>query len=135
MRRNIVHPGADELIYEIRQIVGVGKQLEKLGIPITWENIGDPIQKGEHVASWIKEIVSNLVQKDITWAYTATQGAENTRNFLAQKVNERGGAQISPDDILIVSKPNLFKRFKLSISKAVDKNLMPTSSEYLIKTL
>ena len=37
MRRNIVHPGADELIYEIRQIVGVGKQLEKLGVPITWE--------------------------------------------------------------------------------------------------
>ncbi len=100
MRRNIVHPGADELIYEIRQIVGVGKQLEKLGVNITWENIGDPIQKGEAVAPWIKEIVSNLVQKDISWAYTATQGAENTRKFLAQKVNERGGVQITPDDIL-----------------------------------
>ena len=100
MRRNIVHPGADELIYEIRQIVGVGKQLEKLGIPITWENIGDPIQKGEKVVPWIKEIVSNLVQKDVTWAYTATQGAEDTRKFLAEKVNERGGVQITPDDIL-----------------------------------
>ena len=100
MRRNIVHPGADELIYEIRQIVGVGKQLEKLGVQITWENIGDPVQKGEHIAPWIKEIVSNLVQKDLSWAYTATQGAENTRKFLAEKVNERDGVKITLDDIL-----------------------------------
>lgn len=49
MRRNIVHPGADELIYEIRQIVSLGKSLEKMGVPITWENIGDPIQKGKRL--------------------------------------------------------------------------------------
>ena len=64
MRRNIVHPGADELIYEIRQIVSVGKNLEKLGVKIIWENIGDPVQKGEEIAPFIKEIVFNLVKKD-----------------------------------------------------------------------
>ncbi|HNF14210.1 MAG TPA: pyridoxal phosphate-dependent aminotransferase [Leptospiraceae bacterium] len=100
MRRNIVHPGADELIYEIRQIVGVGKHLEKLGVKITWENIGDPVQKGEKIAPFIKKIVSDLVQNDLSWAYTATQGYEKTRNFLAEKVNERGGTQITPDDIV-----------------------------------
>lgn len=100
MRRNIVHPGADELIYEIRQIVGHGKKLENLGVKITWENIGDPVQKGEKIAPWIKEIVSKLVEQDIAWAYTATQGAEKTRVYLASKVNERGGVQITPDDIL-----------------------------------
>ncbi len=100
MRRNIVHPGADELIYEIRQIVAVGKKLQSLGVEITWENIGDPVQKGEMISPWIKEIVTNLVQKDSSWAYTATQGEENTRNYLAKKVNERGGVQISADDIL-----------------------------------
>jgi alanine-synthesizing transaminase len=47
MRRNIVHSGADALIYEIRQIVGVAKTIESLGVPITWENIGDPVPKGE----------------------------------------------------------------------------------------
>ncbi len=100
MRRNIVHPGADELIYEIRQIVGVGKKLQSLGVDVTWENIGDPVQKGEMIAPWIKSIVSKIVEKDSSWAYTATQGEEHTRKFLATKVNERGGVQITPDDIL-----------------------------------
>lgn len=100
MRRNIVHPGADELIYEIRQIVAIGKKLQSFGVQITWENIGDPIQKGEKIAPWIKEIVSGLLQNDSSWAYTATQGEENTRKFLASKVNERGGVQITPEDIL-----------------------------------
>lgn len=100
MRRNIVHPGADELIYEIRQIVSVGKKLQSLGIDVIWENIGDPVQKGEKIAPWIKSIVTNIVEKDSSWAYTATQGEEYTRTFLASKVNERGGHQITPDDIL-----------------------------------
>ncbi|MDX1959580.1 MAG: pyridoxal phosphate-dependent aminotransferase [Leptospiraceae bacterium] len=100
MRRNIVHPGADELIYEIRQIVSVGKNLEKLGVEITWENIGDPVQKGEKIAPWIKEIVTELIQNDMSWAYTQTQGHEKTRVYLAEKVNERDGVKIGPDDIL-----------------------------------
>ncbi|EKR19454.1 pyridoxal phosphate-dependent aminotransferase [Leptospira interrogans] len=100
MRRNIVHSGADALIYEIRQIVAVAKKLEALGLQITYENIGDPILKGESIPDWMKEIVSNLILKDKSWAYTATQGYEPTRKFLAEKVNERGGAQISADDLL-----------------------------------
>lgn len=100
MRRNIVHSGADALIYEIRQIVALAKQIEAMGVPITWENIGDPIQKGESIPSWMKEIVSGLVNQNKSWAYTATQGDETTRKFLAEKVNERGGAQITSEDIL-----------------------------------
>lgn len=100
MRRNIVHSGADALTYEIRQIVAVAKKLESLGVPITYENIGDPIQKGEKVVPWMKKIVSDLILEDRSWAYTATQGFEKTRKFLAEKVNERGGAQIGADDIL-----------------------------------
>lgn len=100
MRRNIVHSGADALIYEIRQIVALAKQIEAMGVSITWENIGDPIQKGESVPTWMKDIVSGLVAQNKSWAYTATQGDETTRKFLASKVNERGGAQITSDDIL-----------------------------------
>lgn len=99
MRRNIVHIGADALIYEIRQIVAIAKKLETLGVNITYENIGDPVQKGETVEPWIKDIVTNLVQEDKSWGYTATQGDENTRKFLAEKVNERGGAEITADDL------------------------------------
>lgn len=100
MRRNIVHSGADALIYEIRQIVAVAKKIEAMGVPITWENIGDPIQKGESIPQWMKDIVSGLVSENKSWAYTATQGDEETRKFLANKVNERGGAQITAEDIL-----------------------------------
>lgn len=100
MRRNIVHSGADALIYEIRQIVAIAKKIEAMGVPITWENIGDPIQKGESIPDWMKEIVSGLVSENKSWAYTATQGDEQTRKFLANKVNERGGSQITHEDIL-----------------------------------
>jgi len=43
MRAYIVHPGADELTYEIREIVEMGNNLEALGVSIVWENIGDPV--------------------------------------------------------------------------------------------
>lgn len=99
MKRNIVHIGADELIYEIRQIVALAEQVEKFGVTIVYENIGDPIRKGEKIPQWMKDIVSQLVQDDLSWAYTATQGDNNTRKFLAQQINERGGAQITADDI------------------------------------
>ncbi|TGN19180.1 pyridoxal phosphate-dependent aminotransferase [Leptospira idonii] len=100
MRRNIVHSGADALIYEIRQIVALAKNIQALGVSITWENIGDPIQKGESIPDWMKEIVVGLVNENKSWGYTATQGDEGTRKFLASKVNERGGAQITHEDIL-----------------------------------
>lgn len=99
MKRNIIHIGADELIYEIRQIVTLAEQIEKFGVAIVYENIGDPIRKGDKIPQWMKDIVSNLVQDDSSWGYTATQGDHKTRKFLAQKVNERGGAQITKDDI------------------------------------
>ena len=53
MRRNIVHIGAGELSYEIRQIAEVAGRIQKLsGEPIRWENIGDPVQKGERIPDW-----------------------------------------------------------------------------------
>ena len=47
MRNEIVQPGAGELTYEIRNIVNVAEKLQKHGVKINWENIGDPIVKGE----------------------------------------------------------------------------------------
>ncbi|MBN1648837.1 MAG: pyridoxal phosphate-dependent aminotransferase [Spirochaetales bacterium] len=100
MRRNIVHPGAGQLRYEIREIVDFAKSLEKWNIRIHWENIGDPVNKGEQVSSWMKEIVSGLVRQDSTYSYVDTQGIKESREFLARQVNARGGEQISADDIL-----------------------------------
>jgi alanine-synthesizing transaminase len=100
MRRDIVHPGAGQLKYEIREIVEYAKELSKLGISISWENIGDPVNKGEKIESWIKEIVMNLAGQDSSYTYVDTQGIEETREFLASLVNSRGGEKVSSKDII-----------------------------------
>jgi aspartate/methionine/tyrosine aminotransferase len=99
MRRDIVHVGSGQLTYEIREIVAVAKELESYGVKITWENIGDPIEKGEQLPKWVIDIFSKLVTDSKTYAYVETQGVLSTRQFLANIVNARGGYQITPDDI------------------------------------
>jgi aspartate/methionine/tyrosine aminotransferase len=100
MRRNIVHPGASQLKYEIRQIVQFAHEVEAHGVSITWENIGDPILKGEILPDWIKGIVAEAATQDASYAYVDTQGVPGTREFLAREVNGRGGTQISANDII-----------------------------------
>lgn len=100
MRNNIVHPGADELIYEIREIVEVANKIEKTGIPIVWENIGDPVAKGEPVPEWVKKIVAQAALEDSSYGYSPTKGLLATREYIAYERNIEGGAQITADDIL-----------------------------------
>ena len=100
MRRNIVHSGAGSLTYAIREIVQVGYRFRDLGLSITWENIGDPVQKGEAIAPWIRQILHEVVDQDASWAYCDSAGVPATRQFLANEVNKRGGAQVTPDDII-----------------------------------
>ncbi len=64
MRNNIVYEGADELTYEIREIVEVGYRIRKTGLEIIWENIGDPVAKGETIPQWIKDIIADTVKND-----------------------------------------------------------------------
>jgi len=100
MRTDIVHMGAGELTYEIRNIVNVGMKLQKLGLKTNWENIGDPIAKGEKIPGWMKGIVAEAVMDDQTYGYCPTRGVLATREFLAEQTNKRGGAQIDAEDIL-----------------------------------
>ena len=100
MRRDIVHEGSRQLTYEIREIVAVAHQLQDLGVEITWENIGDPVQKGEQIPQWIKDVIVKLVSEDRTYGYVATQGVAETRQFLAEEVNKRGGCRVTMDDIV-----------------------------------
>ncbi|RNC71861.1 MAG: pyridoxal phosphate-dependent aminotransferase [Desulfuromonadales bacterium] len=100
MRNELVTPGAGELTYEIRNIVNVAEKLQKHGVKINWENIGDPIVKGEEIPRWMKEIVANEVMENDTWGYCHTRGVLETREFICGLTNSRGGAQITPDDII-----------------------------------
>lgn len=100
MRKKLLRTGADELSYEIREIVKKAEQLTKFGCDILWENIGDPVQKGAKLPQWIKDIISDLVQQDDTYSYCHSKGVLETRQFLATKNNALGGVQITAEDIL-----------------------------------
>ncbi len=100
MRNNIVHVGAHELRYEIREIVAVGNKLQDMGLDMCWENIGDPIRKGEKVQPWIKEVIKETIEIDSSFAYCPTKGLETTRDFLADICNRREKVQITKEDIV-----------------------------------
>ena len=68
MRTRIIHSGAEELTYEIRNIIRVADKLHELGVPVYLENIGDPVAKGEKIPGWMKEIVAELAGEDMCWA-------------------------------------------------------------------
>jgi len=100
MRNEIVAPGAGELTYEIRNIVTVAEKVQRFGVKINWENIGDPIVKGEKIPAWMKEIVAAEAMHDDSYGYCPTRGVLETREFICEITNKRGGAQITPEDII-----------------------------------
>lgn len=100
MRNNIVHAGAHKLRYEIREIVEVGNKLCEMGLDICWENIGDPVHKGEKIPSWIKDAIKKAVDEDSSFEYCPTKGLDETREFLADLCNKRRGIQITKEDIV-----------------------------------
>ncbi len=99
MRQKLLSEGAKELSYEIRGIVKKAEEIKKLGQPIYWENIGDPIQKLHPLPEWIKKIVSDLMLQNDTFSYCPSKGVLETREFLASRTNALGGTQITADDI------------------------------------
>ncbi|MEK7139927.1 MAG: pyridoxal phosphate-dependent aminotransferase [Patescibacteria group bacterium] len=100
MRTNILHPGADELSYEIREIVAVAKEFEKRGVSIAWENIGDPVEKGGGVPLWIKEIIQETIRDDSAFAYSPTKGLLEAREFISGMRRRESGVALDPEDIL-----------------------------------
>ncbi|MGR3292750.1 MAG: pyridoxal phosphate-dependent aminotransferase [Candidatus Scalindua sp.] len=100
MRNNIVHAGAHKLQYEIREIVAVGDSLKDMGLDVCWENIGDPVFKGEKIPSWIKSVIKDAVDIDSSFAYSPTKGLVETRAFLAEICNKRKKVQITEEDII-----------------------------------
>lgn len=88
------------LTYEIRNIVGIANFLASKGVDISWNNIGDPVMKGEKIPEWIKKTVKEVVDDDKSFGYSPTKGMDKTRQYLADKINAEGGAQITKEDII-----------------------------------
>jgi aspartate/methionine/tyrosine aminotransferase len=92
--------GGSGLTYEIRNIVPIAEKLKEYGVKIIMENIGDPVQKGEKIPNWIKDVLINILKEDSSYAYSPTKGMDETRKFLADRLNKRGKVQITPEDII-----------------------------------
>jgi len=99
MRFDIAKSGTG-IAYEIRNIVNIAEKLKEYGIEVTWENIGDPVMKGEKIPEWMKETLAEIINDDISYAYSPTQGVNETRDFLVEEVNKRGKYQLKKEDII-----------------------------------
>jgi len=95
MRKNLLHIWHKELSYEIREVVEIAKTVESFWKKIIWENIWDPIVKGEHIPNWMKNIIQESLKKDEVYAYSHSKWLEKTREYLAEK-----NGKISPEDII-----------------------------------
>lgn len=99
MRFDIAKSGSG-LTYEIRQIVNIGNKLQELGVEVNWENIGDPVHKGEKIPDWMKNVMMDILKEDMSYAYSPTKGMNETREYLAERVNESGKTKITSEDII-----------------------------------
>ena len=99
MRQNILRADNALLSYPIREVVVIGKELEKLGdFSMIWENIGDPVSAGEHVPKWIHDVVQEQIATDQSFAYTETRGAIAAREYVLKHFSDKKKCTV--DDIL-----------------------------------
>lgn len=99
MRQNLLRANSDLLRYPIREVVEIGKRLEKLGhFSMIWENIGDPITAGESIPEWIKNIVNDTAASSAAFAYTDSRGDIKAREYVLQNFSSEKVCTI--DDIL-----------------------------------
>lgn len=99
MRQNLLRADSALLSYPIREVVTIGKQLEKLGnFNMIWENIGDPVAAGEHVPDWMHDVVQAQVATDQSFAYTETRGALAAREYVLENFSDKKKCTV--DDIL-----------------------------------
>lgn len=96
MRKDLLHVWSTKLSYEIREIVDVAKKIQEINKKeIVWENIWDPVEKGEKIPDWLKNTVINACKKDEVYGYSPTRWLEKTLEFLALK-----NKKIKKSDIL-----------------------------------
>ena len=88
MRKNLIKKGDEHLRYEIREIVEIANEIVRRGVPMIWENIGDPVAKGEALPAWMKHIVELAVREDRTYAYSPTKGDLEARRFILEHYSD-----------------------------------------------
>ena len=87
MRQKLLHAWYKQLSYEIREIVWFAEKVKQSWLDICWENIWDPIAKGEKIPAWVKEIISEALQNDKVFGYVHSKWLLSTREYVASKNN------------------------------------------------
>nr|CAA6824863.1 MAG: Aspartate aminotransferase (EC [uncultured Thiotrichaceae bacterium] len=123
MRRNLLRADSTLLNYPIREVVTIGKEIEKLNNhKMIWENIGDPVAAGEPVPDWLKKIVCEHAASCQAFAYTDTRGYRPTREFVLERFSNPEICTV--DDILF------FNGLGEAINKVI--NNLPREARMLV---
>jgi len=99
MRNNIVSLGADELKYEIREIVAVAKEFQQLASRSPGRTSAIPCRRARRSRA-DQGPHHQRDAEDLTYAYSPTKGLDATREFLAERANRNGGVKITKEDII-----------------------------------
>jgi aspartate/methionine/tyrosine aminotransferase len=74
--------------------------MQEYGLKIIWEKSGGPVQKGENIPGWMKDVLIDIIRDDSSYAYSPTKGMDATRQFIAERTNARGKVRITPEDVI-----------------------------------
>jgi len=87
--------------YAIRDIVLAARKVQKKGIPISYLNIGDPVQFGFQPPDNVKEALIRAVRNGENF-YSTSEGLPELRDAIAQKENAKG-LSIGGDNVLVTN--------------------------------
>lgn len=107
MRPNLFSPESKLLRYQIREIVDVAHNIQKIdpALKIIWENIGDPIAQGWNVPPFLKELIEKEMRRaDTSFGYSHSRGQITTREWLVNHIKKLCPlSQLTPNDILFTN--------------------------------
>jgi alanine-synthesizing transaminase len=93
---------ATNFVYAIRNVVQAAEALERRGRNVIHLNIGDPQSFGFRPPTEIIEAVDRATRNKFT-GYSHSAGLLEGRQAVAQYASALGGAETSPDDVLLTS--------------------------------
>lgn len=123
MRQNLLRADSELLSYPIREVVEIGKEIQRLGdFSMIWENIGDPITAGESIPEWMQTIVHDVAARSDSFAYTDSRGDRVARQYVLDHFSNHKVCTL--DDILFFN----------GLGEAINKimNYLPKEARVLV---
>lgn len=90
----------EKLVYSIRELAPLARELEKKGEKVLYFNIGDPVRWGFQPPVHVRRALCEAVEEGYSW-YSSSQGDEELREAIAEKEWAWNRVKISPDDVFL----------------------------------